>query len=86
MTIANDTIQSPSHLTNGSTEIERLNAFICELQEECKSLRQALTKTEIERDRYHQAFVEEARAAREFEDLDISTLETMSAGPVEMIE
>jgi hypothetical protein len=86
MATVNETGQSPGHLANGSAEIERLETRVRDLQEECTRLRQELAKTEIERNRYHQAFLGQAGAAREFEDLDIPTLEAMSAGPVEMIE
>ena len=57
-----------------------------ELQNECNRLREALAKAEAERDWYRKAIYENARAAREFEDVDIPSLEKMSAGPVEMIE
>ena len=63
----------------------RLEARIRELQDECNGVRQALTKSEAERDRYRQAFLDQLRELREFENLDIPTLEAMSAGPVEPI-
>jgi hypothetical protein len=86
MAITNETSQGPANLANGSAEIQRLETIIREQQEECNTLRQALAKSEIERNRYRQLFIDELRTAREFENLDIPTLEAMSAGPVEMIE
>jgi hypothetical protein len=45
-----------------------------------------LARSEDERIRYRQAFLDLARAAREFEDLEVAALEKMSAGPVELLE
>jgi hypothetical protein len=78
--------QTQGHQSNGSAESERLATLVRELQDECERLRQALAKVETERDWYRKAISENARAAREFEDVDIPTLEAISAGPVEMIE
>ena len=60
--------------------------LIRELQEECNQLRQALADVKLERDCYRQMLLEELRSRGEFEDLDITTLEAMSAGPVELLE
>jgi hypothetical protein len=76
---------SESNTANGDTEVQRLQRTVCELQEECGKLREALAKAESEREAYRQLFLQEARERREFEDLDISTLERMSAGPVESL-
>jgi len=86
MAIVNQTDPHPTRTANGSSEIERLGSLVSDLQQENTRLRQSLLKVESERDRYREAFLDHARAAREFEDLDIPTLESMSAGPVEMIE
>ena len=86
MATTKETDQVPNALTNGSAEIERLATLVRELQEERMRMRQTLAKTEMERDRYRQAYLDQARAARAFEDLDIPTLEAISAGPVEVIE
>ena len=85
MATTKETDQVPNALANGSAEIERLVTLVRELQEECIRMRQTLAKTEMERDRYRQAYLDQARAARAFEDLDIPTLKAISAGPVEMI-
>lgn len=76
-----------SHLqeTNGVAEIERLQTRICDLEDECLRLKHALAAAETERAFYKQAFLDQARTAREFEDLDVAMLERMSAGPVEML-
>ena len=71
---------------NGTAETERLQAQIRELESECVRLKQALVKAEAERNDYRHLFLEEARARREFEDLDVATLERMSAGPVELLK
>jgi predicted RNase H-like nuclease (RuvC/YqgF family) len=81
-----ETGQSQTHQANGSAEIERLTALNRELQDECTRLCQALAQMEAERNRYLKAIHENARMAREFEDVDIPSLKAMSAGPVEMIE
>jgi predicted nuclease with TOPRIM domain len=86
MSTTKETQELPNALANGSAEIERLQTRVRELQEESTRMRQTLAKTEMERDRYRQAYLDQARAARAFEDLDIPTLEAISAGPVEMIE
>ena len=57
-----------------------------ELKEECARLRDALAQIETERNWYRKALYEHARASREFEDLDLATLQSMSAGPVEEIK
>jgi outer membrane murein-binding lipoprotein Lpp len=77
--------QSHTQQANGSAEVERLAAAVRELQNECNRLRLALTAAAAERDSYRQSLYETARAAREFEDVDIPSLEAISAGPVEMI-
>jgi hypothetical protein len=78
------------HEVNGSpqlpadrSEIERLEANIRQLQQERDQLLQALAEMELQRDQYRCLFLQQARAAREFEDLDLPTLQAMSAGPVE---
>jgi hypothetical protein len=76
----------PVHAINGAADIEGLHAQIRDLQKECSRLNQALASSEDERNRYRQAFLDQARASREFEDLDVAALENMSAGPVEMLE
>ena len=86
MATTKETDQVPNALANGSAEIKGLQTLVRELQEECIRMRQTLAKTETERDRYGQAYLEQARAVRAFEDLDIPTLKAISAGPVEMIE
>ena len=78
--------QSAIQVSNGNEEIERLRTLVNELQEEACQLRAALTKAEFEREQYHHLFLAEASKLREFEDLDIPTLEAMSSRPVEMIE
>jgi hypothetical protein len=57
-----------------------------ELKEECARLREALAQIETERNWYRKALYEHARASREFEDLDLATLQSISAGPVEEIK
>jgi hypothetical protein len=64
-------------------EVERLSNLVKSLQEECEKLRQALQKMEAER---NQALCANARAAREFVNVDIPSLAAISGGPVEMIE
>jgi hypothetical protein len=59
--------------------------MVRDLQRECGKLREALAKAESERETYRQLFLQEARERREFADLDIPTLERMSAGPVEKL-
>jgi hypothetical protein len=51
-----------------------------------ENLRAALAECEIQRDAYRGALVQELRASREFEKLDIPTLEAISAGPVELVQ
>ena len=77
--------QPQAHLNNGQAEIERLHDLLRNANEECQSLRQALADTKAERDGYRELFLEQARAAREFEDLDIDTLKALSAGPLKPI-
>lgn len=67
-------------------EVERLATLVSELQEENAKLRQALAKAEAERQLYLKAVYENARATLHFEDVDISDVERMSAGPLEIIE
>jgi predicted nucleic acid-binding Zn-ribbon protein len=86
MATIHETGQTQTHQANGSAEIDRLTALVRELQDECTRLRQALAQSETERNRYLKSIYENARTAREFEDVDIPTLKAMSAGPVEMIE
>ncbi len=86
MATVHETGQTQTHQANGSPGTERLGALVRELQEECNRLRQALAQMEKERNAYLKAIYEDARAAREFEDVDIPSLDAMSAGPVEMIE
>ena len=69
-----------------NAETERLRMLVQSLQDECARLRQDLAKTEAERDQYLKGLYENARKIREFEDVDIPSLEAMSGGPVEMIE
>jgi predicted nucleic acid-binding Zn-ribbon protein len=78
--------QTQSQGANGSAEIARLSTRVQELQDECEKLRQALAKLQAERDRYLKALYAGARATREFEDVDIASLQAMTSGPVEMIE
>ncbi len=73
---------SPGHRTNGTADIERLQGQIRDLQDECSRLKQALAKSEAERIVYHQAFIDQARATRKFEELDIASLQSISAGPL----
>ncbi len=75
-----------THPPNGSSAIEHLTAQLRALETECATLRTALATSNLECDRWRAAYYDEARAAREFEDLDIETLKAMTAGPVEMIE
>jgi hypothetical protein len=77
--------QTPVQSANGISETVQLQAQITKLEAECRRLKQALAAAELERDRYRCAFLDQARAAREFEDLDVPTLERMSAGPVEKL-
>jgi hypothetical protein len=86
MAIVENSRSSVQPTTNGAADIEGLHSQIRELQEECSKLKQALASSEDERIRYRQAFLDQARAAREFEDVDIVSLEKMSAGPVELLE
>ncbi len=83
MTVVNQ--PSLPNVTNGDGELQRLEAMVRELQTECGKLREALAKAESEREAYRDLFLQEARERREFEDLDIPTLERMSAGPVEKL-
>ncbi|MBI3823369.1 MAG: hypothetical protein HY289_11925 [Planctomycetes bacterium] len=76
---------NPPHTANGDTEVRRLESAVRELEGECGRLREALAKAQSERETYRQLFLQEARERREFEDLDIPTLERMSAGPVEKL-
>jgi hypothetical protein len=78
--------EAESKGSDGNAETARLATVVQELQAECAKLRQALAKTEAERNLYLKAIYANARATREFEDVDIASLEAMSAGPVEMIE
>jgi hypothetical protein len=75
-----------THSELNGAEADRLAIRVQELENECARLRRALAQTEKERNSYLKAIYENARAAREFEDVDIPTLEAMSAGPVEMID
>jgi hypothetical protein len=86
MAIVENSRSSGQPTTNGAADIEELHSQIRELQEECSKLKLALARSEDERIRYRQAFLDQARTAREFADLDIASLEKMSAGPVEMLE
>jgi len=74
-----------SQAENGNPETRRLASLVQVLQAECAQLRQTLAQAEAERDRLRLAIYVQARAAREFEDLDIPSLEAMSAGPVELL-
>lgn len=69
-----------------NAEIEQLAALVQELREECETLRRALAQTESERDGYRKAIHEHARKAREFEDVDVNSLNALSAGPVETMD
>lgn len=86
MANASELGQPQTQGVNGNTEVERLATLVQQLQDECAKLRQALAKTEAERHLYRQAFYANARATREFQDVDIPSLEAISAGPVEMME
>lgn len=86
MATTNEASQAQVDSANDRTDTERLEATVRELQQECNRLRQALINAEKERTAYRHLFLEQARAAREFEDLDIPTLEAMSAGPVEEMD
>jgi hypothetical protein len=86
--MANDqeTKQAQLEPSNGNPAMDALIARLERLQEECDRLRQALAKSEEERKLYRKALYEQGRAAREFEDVDIASLEAMSAGPVGILE
>jgi hypothetical protein len=86
MAVVNESGPSLAPAANGNADVQHLEAVVRELQEECRRLREALGKADREREAYKQLFLEEARNSREFENLDIPTLEAMSAGPVEMLE
>ena len=73
------------HESNGDAQVQRLEALVCDLKAECAKLREALAKAESEREAYRHLFLDEARQRREFEDLDLPTLQAMSAGPVEKL-
>lgn len=85
MAATSDSVQASATPAIGAANAEILKTQVLELQEECRKLRSALAKTESEREAYRQLFLQEARERREFEDLDIPTLERMSAGPVEKL-
>ena len=70
---------------NGWTEVEELHKRVRALEDECNRLKQALAVSEAERKRYRQAFLDQARAAREFVDVDVDSLDAKSAGPVELL-
>ena len=86
MPIVEKTIDAPTHAANSSAGTDALQNLVRELEAECNRLKQALAASEAERKRYHQAFLDQARAAREFEDRDVDALKAMSAGQVELIE
>ena len=82
--------QNTSELGNGPLQLpdahldpSELAALARRLQDECDRLKQALAKTEAERDLYRKAAIEQARATLHFEDVTIPDLEKISAGPVE---
>lgn len=56
------------------------------LQDECDRLRDALARTESERDLYRKALYEQMRGSFQFQDVTIAELEKMSAGPVEFAD
>jgi len=74
-----------SHSSNNSGELQRLSALVQELRAEVERLSKALAKAEQEREWYRKAIYEHEREKREFENVDIASLEAMSAGPVELI-
>ena len=84
MTPSSEPATPSGQSANGSSDTERLESLVRELQEECSRLRQALAAAEKARDCYRQLFVDSLPP--EWKDLDIPTLEARSAGPVEMIE
>jgi len=55
------------------------------MQDECEKLRQSLAKMQVERDHCLKALYAGARASREFEDVDITSLQAMGSGPVETV-
>lgn len=77
--------QANSHSSNNSNEVQRLSALVHELQTQVDRLSKALEKAEQEREWYRKAICEYEREKREFENVDIASLEAMSAGPVEPI-
>jgi hypothetical protein len=74
------------HESNGNSEVERLSLLVQQLESECDRLRQALARSEAERNHYLKAIHAYERARIELEDVDIAELERSSAGPVELIE
>lgn len=74
-----------NNATRNGADIEQLEALVGDLQAECGRLRAALAKAESEREAYRRLFMEDARERREFEDLDLATLEATSPGPVEKL-
>lgn len=79
------TEQTVRRQSNGNDELARLAAFVREQQAVIAHMSKALAKAEQEREWYRKAICEYEREKREFEDVDIATLEAMSAGPVEPI-
>ncbi|MCI0739065.1 MAG: hypothetical protein L0Y72_08475 [Gemmataceae bacterium] len=86
--MANPQENGQAKIEEASTKAENalLAAQVQQLQSECDQLRRALAKCEEERNLYLKAVYEHHRANREFEDVDIPSLEAISAGPVELID
>jgi hypothetical protein len=81
--------QLEAHDLNGSAEIERLTTQVGQLRAECARLAQALKEAAVEGDlarkTLSKVLAQIEREKREFEDVDIASLEAISAGPVEML-
>jgi hypothetical protein len=88
MTDIHEPGQTSQHQFNGISETERLELLVKQLQTECESLRQALARSEMERNLYLKAVYahERERALLEFPDVDFDELKKASAGPVELLE
>ncbi len=86
--MADDTSERNGQTTDAAVEIRRLSLLNEQLQRDCAELRKKLGEAEALRDGYLKAIYEYARMAgigKEFENMDISDFEAVSAGPVETI-
>lgn len=67
-------------------EADRLAVMVRQLLAECERLQNDLSSAESIRDCYKQVIYDQMRGSfDEFRDVDIPDLETISAGPAEMI-